>query len=127
MELEVHTIDGQQVAEGSPGQLLVGNGSAVDEVLEFCFAHRVRLVLLHSDNLADDFFDLRSGMAGIVLQKFRTYRRQVAIVLSPTRELNDRFRELIAEENQGPYVRFFAELGTARHWLVSGPPAPDDR
>ena len=118
MELELLTINGQQIAEGAPGRLLLGSGAAVDEALEFCFAHRVRLVLLHSDNLADDFFDLRSGMAGVVLQKFRTYRRQVAIVFVPGRELSDRFRQLIAEENQGPYIRFFDDREAAHSWLT---------
>lgn len=102
MELKLLTVNGQQIAEGTPGRLLLGSAAAVDEALEFCFAHRVRLVLLHSDNLADDFFELRSGM----------------IVLAPTRELSDRFRQLIAEENQGPYIRFFDDREAAHGWLT---------
>lgn len=107
MELNLLTHNGRRIAKAEPGQLLFTTASGVNELVEFCLSHRVLRVLLHSGNLAREFFDLGSGFAGAVLQKGRTYRLRIALVLEPDLELSSRFHQLMAEENLGPHFRFF--------------------
>jgi Domain of unknown function (DUF4180) len=119
VNLELQSHSGQQVAEGSPGLMLLDNASAVSDLIEFCFNNRVKRILLCSDNLSTAFFDLKSGMARSVLEKCRQYRLRVAIVLNPGLELGTRFRELMTEENKRSYVRFCLTSEEARDWLSS--------
>jgi hypothetical protein len=37
-------------------------------------------IIVHSATLSSDFFDLRTGLAGKILQKFSNYRMKLAII-----------------------------------------------
>jgi hypothetical protein len=78
-------------------------------VLEACFSSGLGRVLLYSQNLTPTFFDLSSREAGTILQKFRNYGIRVAVVCATDLQASRRFTELVAEENRGQHVRFFAE------------------
>lgn len=95
--------------EGSPGQVLIVSEADVTAVLETCFSSRVGRVLLYSANLTPTFFDLSSREAGIILQRFRNYGIRLAVVCATDLQAGRRFAELVAEENRGRHVRFFAE------------------
>lgn len=88
-------------------------------VVEACFSARTRSALLYAPNMTARFFDLSSGEAGAILQKFRTYGIRVALVCPPDRvRFSSRFPELMAEENRLPYFHFFESAGAAREWLA---------
>ena len=61
------------------GPRLATEQDAVDLLAE-AFSQQVDLVVLPVARLAERFFDLRSGFAGQVVQKFVQYRRRIAIV-----------------------------------------------
>ena len=91
----------------------------VNVVIEACFSARIRSALLYAPNMTARFFDLSSGEAGAILQKFRTYRIRVALVCPPDSvRFSSRFPELMAEENRLPYFRFFESADAAREWLA---------
>jgi hypothetical protein len=74
------------------------------------------LVVSESD-LCPEFFDLRTGMAGELLQKFVNYRARLAIVLADPRRHGERFSELVYEHRSHSVVRFFESESDARQWL----------
>ena len=74
------------------------------------------LVLTEAD-LCPEFFDLRTGLAGEVLQKFVNYRARLAIVLPDPRAHGERFSELVHEHRSHAAVRFFGSESDARRWL----------
>ncbi len=47
------------------------------------FSNQINRVLLYSENLTEQFFDLSPGEAGAILQTFRNYGVRVAVVCSP--------------------------------------------
>lgn len=76
-------------------------------------------LILTEEDLGAEFFDLRTGLAGEVLQKFVNYRLHVAIVV-PRPELHgERFVELAREHATHPMVRFFRTENAARAWLAT--------
>jgi hypothetical protein len=83
-----------------------------------CYEHHVDRVLLYAENFTERFFDLASGEAGEILQKFRNYRIKVAAVLPANRARQGRFGEMVAEENRGVYFRVFEESDAAKAWLT---------
>lgn len=89
------------------------------DIIGICFENRARSVLLYAENLTERFFDLSSGEAGAILQKFRNYRIRVAVVVSPGGSpQSDRFREMVAEERQGDDFRIFDDRDAAEAWLI---------
>jgi hypothetical protein len=89
------------------------------DLLALCEEHDTNLLLLHHDNVSPAFFDLKSGLAGTILQKFVVYSMKVAMVIHRDRITNQKFKELIHESNKGPHFRFFETTDDAVDWLTS--------
>jgi uncharacterized protein DUF4180 len=78
-------------------------------------------LLLDESELGEKFFDLRSGLAGEVLQKFTNYRVRLAIVIADANVYGGRFSELVREHRAHDAVRFFDSAQRARQWLTYNP------
>jgi len=78
-------------------------------------------LLLDERQLSKDFFDLRTGLAGEVLQKFTNYRVRLAIVVADAAAHGPRFSELVREHRTHNAVRFFSTGQLARQWLAYNP------
>jgi hypothetical protein len=74
------------------------------------------LILTESD-LAPEFFNLRSGLAGELFQKFTNYKVRVAIVLPDPEAYGERFSELAYEHRSHSRIRFVGSAGEAKAWL----------
>ena len=84
--------------------------NAVDALGE-AMAASATLVILPVDRLDPAFFDLRTGLAGEILQKFVNYRLKVAI-LGDYSELASQsipLRDFIRESNCGRSIWFVAD------------------
>jgi hypothetical protein len=79
---------------------------------------RGSLVVTERD-LCPEFFDLRTGFAGELLQKFVNYRVRLAVVLSDPNAYGERFSELVSEHLTHDTVRFFRFEEDACRWLKS--------
>ncbi len=78
-------------------------------------------LLLDESQLGEKFFDLRTGLAGEVLQKFTNYRVRLAIVVEDATAYGSRFSELVREHRKHNAVRFFDTEQLARQWLTYNP------
>ena len=78
-------------------------------------------LVVDEKDLSPDFFDLRTGFAGEVLQKFTNYRTRLAIVVADANAYGGRFGELAYEHRTHSAVRFFATAQLARQWLAYNP------
>ncbi len=90
------------------------------DVLDFigiCVENDIYKLVLHGGMLSEDFFNLKTGLAGMVLQKFINYHVKVAVILENEEKFNDRFREMIMESNKGNHFRTFKNIGDAEIWI----------
>ena len=78
-------------------------------------------LVLDEKDLSRDFFDLKTGLAGEVLQKFTNYRTRLAIIVNDPADYGARFSELAYEHRTHPTVRFFSAEQSARQWLAQMP------
>jgi len=78
-------------------------------------------LVLDEKDLSPDFFDLKTGLAGQVLQKFVSHRTKLAVVVDDPSLYGGRFGELAYEHRLHPTVRFFRAAQTARQWLAQMP------
>jgi hypothetical protein len=62
-------------------------------------------LILTENDLAREFFDLRSGLAGELFQKFINYKIRVAIVVPDPEAYGERFGELAYEHTTHNMIR----------------------
>ena len=108
---DLYEIDGRRVLECSAeGPLLRTAQDAVDLIGEAKSAG-ANIVVLPIARLDPAFFQLRTGIAGEVVQKFVTYRVAAAIVGDTTQlEAESKsLRDFIRESNQGGSIWFLAD------------------
>ena len=69
------------------------------------------LVVVPVERLSADFFQLDTGLAGAVAQKFVNYRMRLAILgdISDRTEANKPLRDFVVETNRGHQVWFVAD------------------
>ncbi len=76
-------------------------------------------LLLTESELSPEFFDLRSGIAGELFQKFTNYQIHLAIVVNNLEVYGERFGELAFEHKNHKLIRFFDSVETAKSWLLN--------
>lgn len=110
-------LNGKRFVEGPPGEALLKSARDSSAVLESCFSHRATGALLYSHNLPEKFFDLSSGEAGEILQKFRMYGIRLAVVADAA-QFTPRFAELVIEEHRANHFHVAGSPDAAREWLA---------
>lgn len=74
-------------------------------------------LILGEEDLAPEFFDLKSGLAGELLQKCVNYGLRTAIVVPEPEAHGERFRELAYEHRSHNMIRFVRSREEADAWL----------
>lgn len=85
---------------------------AVDLIAQAHYDHQATWVVLPVDLLPDQFFQLQTGMAGAIAQKFVSYRMGLAVVgdVSSHIAASTSFRDWVRETNKGRHVWFVQDL-----------------
>ena len=74
-------------------------------------------LIVDEKNVGNDFFDLSSGVAGEVMQKFTNYHQQLAIVVADPTRYSKPFQDLVHEHSQHSVIRFPLSHDAAMQWL----------
>ncbi|GHI03755.1 alpha/beta hydrolase [Streptomyces cellostaticus] len=104
------TLQAVRVLRCAPdGPPLDGESAALDLIGD-ALGQDAHLVVVPVERIADEFFRLRSGVAGAVVQKFVNYRLRLAVVgdISAQVEASDALRDFVYESNQGRQLWFLA-------------------
>lgn len=75
-------------------------------------------VTLHEKNITPDFFDLKTGTAGEILQKFSNYRVRLAIVGDFSAYPGQSIRDFIFESNKRRHINFVGSVAEAVERLI---------
>ncbi len=118
MKFELINKSNQKYLKGIAGQKLIENEQDVVDLIGICGENDTNKVLLYIENLPENFLDLKSQIAGMILQKFMNYSIKVALLLSEN-YIKGRFQELVNEVNQGKHFGVFQELEKAEKWLLN--------
>ena len=87
------------------------------DLTALCLENGTDRLLLPGSNIGERFFDLKSGLAGAVLQKFSNYSVRMAAVI-PREKLSGRFGEMALEANRGRNIRFATDKAEAVGWIT---------
>lgn len=89
------------------------------DIISECFSSRVNSVIIDGKSLIEDFYDLKTKLLGMSLQKFINYNIKVAFIIDNERVVSDRFKELVLEINKGGNFRVCSNVEDAESWLLN--------
>lgn len=88
------------------------------DLIALCFEHGTILIMIHYAALSQDFFRLKTRVAGNMLQKFINYRIRTAAVIPGEIMGKGRLREMALETNKGNHFRMYESKKEAEEWLL---------
>ncbi|MFF5160414.1 DUF4180 domain-containing protein [Streptomyces sp. NPDC000348] len=103
------------------GPKLSGGATALDLIGDAMGCH-AEVVAVPVERVADEFFALRSGVAGDVVQKFVNYRLRLVIVgdIASRVAESDALRDFVREANRGRQMWFVADRAELEERLARG-------
>ncbi len=88
------------------------------DLLANCAYSGATNIIVSEIQLSPAFFDLKSGLAGDVLQKFSNYKCRLAIVGNFGRYDSKSLRDFIYESNKVGRINFVADVDEAKRCLA---------
>jgi hypothetical protein len=112
--LKYHKLpNNKKVAEVLPGIVIISNSEEILElIVEAGYEDSIALIL-HSENLHENFFDLKTGLAGEILQKFSNYRMKLSIIGDFSEYKSKSLQDFIRESNRTRIISFVKSLDEA--------------
>ena len=90
---------------------------AVD-LVALSIEHNTNLLMIHNEALSEDFFKLRTGVAGGMLQKFVNYHIRTVAIIPNQLASKGRFKEMVLEANKSNNFRVVGSREDAETWLL---------
>lgn len=113
MKVETHNIDNIKIAEVISAENNINNTSDGLDLLGNLYYQDFDKIIIHEQNITPDFFDLKNGMAGEILQKFSNYRVRLAIVGDFSKYTSKSINDFIYESNKARQINFVASQSEA--------------
>lgn len=117
--LDVRLVErqGHKFVETVGETALIEDEKDVVDLIGMCAVFDADRLMLHGEALSRQFFDLKTGQAGMILQKLVNYQIRAAAVLSRD-QVSEKFGEFVAETNHGYHFRVFFDRQHAESWLL---------
>ncbi len=113
MELKIHTSSKGLVAELLGSAQIINNLDDAIDLLGNASYNEVQMLIVKQEHLNADFFELRTGLAGDILQKFSNYRMQLAIIGDFSSIQSKNLRDFIFESNKLGQISFVSSFDEA--------------
>jgi len=120
MVMKYKTIDhnGKLIVRVESTEVLISDvPSALDLMASLRYETGANCLILDKSALAEQFFDLKTCVAGDILQKFVTYRMKLAIIGDFRTVSSNSLRNFIYESNKGNDIFFVQDEQLAIEYL----------
>lgn len=105
-----HSFNGKDIIAMRDSGVVINNAQDFLELIMNLPSDRI---VFYEENFAESFFDLRSGLAGEILQKVSNYSRRLSIVGDYSRYASRSLNDFMYESNKGNTVMFVDSLDEA--------------
>ena len=113
MNIELKEHNGYQIAELVSDDIEIRNSQDAVDLMGNCSYQGATKIIIRERNLTPDFFELRTGIAGEILQKFSTYDVQLAIIGDFEKYPGKSLQNFIYESNKYKRINFVSSLAAA--------------
>jgi hypothetical protein len=108
-----HAADSTAIAELTDENFIIASGQDILDIIGDLVGSDCSYIIIHEKNLHPDFFNLKSGLAGEILQKFSNYKVRLSIVGDFKKYQSKSFQDLIRESNKSNSILFLDTLESA--------------
>lgn len=117
MNIEITNHKGVFMAELIADEIVIKDVQDALDIMANATYSGAEKVIIHAKNITPDFFDLKTKLAGEILQKFSNYRVPLAIVGDFSKYTSKSLRDFIYESNNGRAVSFVSSSEEAKEKL----------
>jgi hypothetical protein len=117
MYINTFEHNGALMAEITSDGIIVNDSSEALNLIANCWGKGTGKLIVHEKNLSPKFFDLKTGIAGEVLQKFSTYDSQLAVIGDFSKYSSKSLKDFIYESNKSGRVFFLNSIDEAKERL----------
>jgi len=119
MKINLFDVGGVHIAEIVSNNIEVSGAQDALDIMANCgYHHDAKKIIIYEPNIIPDFFDLKTGMAGEILQKFSNYNVQLAIVGEYSKFTSKSLIDFIFESNKSGRIFFVSSVDEAKEKLV---------
>lgn len=113
MEIKLHQLNDITIPEVVSENIVIENTQDAIDLLGNLYYQGFDNIIIHQKNITPDFFDLKTGIAGDILQKFSNYRVRLAIVGDFSGYLSKSVKDFIVESNKLGQINFVESASAA--------------
>ncbi|MFJ1440534.1 DUF4180 domain-containing protein [Capnocytophaga canimorsus] len=110
MEIKTHHKNSSKIAEILSEKVIL---TSVDDALDLIgnlSYQGFSQIIIHEKNISTDFFDLKTKIAGDILQKFTQYQMPLIIVGDFSKYESKSLNDFIFESNKGKQINFITSI-----------------
>jgi hypothetical protein len=113
MNIETHNINDKKIAEIITDEIILKTTEDGLDLLGNLNYQGFDKIIIHEKNIIPDFFDLKTKIAGDILQKFTQYQMPLTIVGDFSKFNSKSLNDFIYESNKGRQVNFVTSQSEA--------------
>jgi hypothetical protein len=118
MKIAIRQIKGINLAEIISEEILINETQdALDLMADVGYQGSTKIII-REQNITKGFFDLKTGIAGEILQKFSTYNVQLAIIGDFSKFSSKSLKDFIFESNKYRRINFVNSMEAAIDSLI---------
>ena len=117
---EIYSINNVKIARILPEGIVIKNEQDALELIANCYYNGASKLLIHETQIHPDFFDLKSGLAGEILQKFSNYQAQLAIIGDFLKYSSNSLQDFIRVSNRAGRIFFIGNEEDGINKLAQG-------
>jgi len=107
MNINIEKVNNSVIADIRSDKIIINGTQDALNLIAECDEHGARHIVLHEKNITPEFFNLKSGLAGDILQKFVNYRVRLTIIGDFSKFSSQAFQDFIRESNKQGQISFF--------------------
>lgn len=119
--MKINTVESNNtlIAIIESDNIIINNVQDAIDLLGNCSYQGQNKIIIYKKNIIPDFFDLKTGIAGEILQKFSNYRVQLAIIGDFSQYTCKSLRDFIRESNKQRHINFVNSMQEAVERLTA--------
>lgn len=110
MEIKTHNIEDTKVAEIITDKVILRSTEDGLDLLGNLYYQGFDKIIIHEKNITPEFFDLKTKIAGEILQKFAQYQMPLIIVGDFSKYQSKSLNDFIFESNKSKQINFIEDL-----------------
>lgn len=118
MKINICQTNQTFIAEVVSDEILINEVQDALELMVNCGYQGAKKIIIHERNIIADFFDLKTRIAGDILQKFSNYDVQLAIIGDFSTPKSKSLKDFIYESNRIGRINFVSTLDEAKAKLA---------